>query len=244
MRRLLMKVLDDQRIVVGLGLLVAVAAGAFVIVGLPKNAGYPAANAAAQVLLDTKDSQLVTAASQEAINLPMRASLLGDLLATEQGTSLLARDAHIAPNELTVVPPTGLDPPAFQSPLEVKAAPFSAAATTPYVVLLSSNLLTAAQDDPTPVILIQTQAPNLAGATTLVDAATSAMNSILAAQASAHGSPFVVRTVTAAHMVVIPRRSRRPVYAVIGGLVIFLLWYGAAALASGVARRMQRPQLA
>jgi len=239
-----MRLFDDQRIVVGLGLLVAVAAGAFVIVGLPKKAGYPAANASGQVLLDTTDSQLVTAASQEAINLPMRASLLGDFLATAQGTSLLARDAHIAPSELTVVSPTALDPPAFQSPLEVKAAPFSAAATTPYVVLLSSNLLTAVQDDPTPVLLIQTQAPDLAGATALVDAATSAMNSILASAGSAHGSPFVVRTVTPAHMIVIPKRSRRPVYAVIGGLVIFLLWYGAATVGSGVARRMRRPQLA
>lgn len=240
-----MRLLENHRLVVGLGLIAAVAAGAFVLVGLPKHAALPAANAEAQVLLDTKDSQLVNAASREAINLPIRASLVGDMLATQQGSSLVARDAHIAPRELTVIAPTALDPPAFETPLVMKAAPFSAGATTPYVVLLSSNLLTAVQDDPTPVLTIQTQAPDLAGATSLINAAISAIRSTLAPQGSAQATPFVARTVIPAHRIVVPQRSRRPVYAVVGGLVIFILWYGAAAvLGAVIARRTQRPQLA
>jgi hypothetical protein len=240
----LWRLLDDQRIVVGLGVVVAVAAAAFAVVGLPRSSGPPAANAAAQVLLDTNRSQLITAASREAINLPMRATLVGDLVASDRLTGMVARDAHIPQSELTIIPPSSLEPPAVLSPLVTKAAPFAASATTPYVVLLNTNEGNVTQAFPMPIISIETQAPDLAAATTLVDAAISGLKSALAPQGGGRASPFVVRTVSPARMIVIPHKSRRAVYAVVGGLVIFMLWYGAAMLGGGIARRLRPAQLA
>lgn len=243
MRRLGRRLLGDQRIVLRLGVVAAFAAAAFVIFGLPKHASAPAANAEAQVLLDTNHSQLVTSASEEVVNLPLRATLISDLVASEEGSSVVARDAGIAPSELTVIGPSSTEPAPYVTPMVANAALFATAATTPYVALLNiTGLDNVGESAPIPIISIDTQAPNQAAASRLADAAISALKSAFGSQSVGQPNAFVVRPLSPARIVVIPQRSKRPMYAVVGGLLVFILWYSAAYLVPRIASRRRRPQ--
>jgi len=243
MRRIGRRLPGDQRLVFGLGVIAAVAAAAFVIVGLPKHPAAPAANAEAQVLLDTNHSQLVTSASEEVVNLPLRATLVSDLVASEEGSSVVARDAHIAPSALTVIGPSSTEPAPVLTPMVVNASLFATAASTPYVVLLNITGLESVGDSgPLPIITIGTQAPDQAAASRLADAAISALQSNFGSQSAGQPNDFVVRPLSPARIVVIPQSSKRPMYAVAGALVVFVLWYLAAYLVPRIASRRRRPQ--
>jgi hypothetical protein len=232
--------LRNRRTVVAIGAVIAVAAVMFAIIGLPRSAGPPAANAEAQVFLDTRDSQLVTAGSKGVTTLPIRATLVADLLGSDRYRALLADEAHVLPGQLEVLPPSSLDLPAVLSPLVTKAAPLFTAATEPYIVLLGTNEETAAS--PTQVISIATEAPTQAAAFRLANATIATLKSILAPRQDSTGT-FIVKTVVPPRSVVIHHRSRRAAYAVAGGLLIFLAWYAATLLGFRLARRRRLPQL-
>ncbi len=234
------RLLGDQRIGVGLGALVAVAATLFAMFVIPRSSGPPAANAVAQVLLDTTQSQLVTATSSGVVTLPTRATLVADLMASDQLRTVAAREAHIPSSELDILAPSSMATPAVLTPLVAKVEPLASAATTPYIVRLLTDQQTATS--PTPVISIETQAPDKPGATTLANATIAALRSVFAPPRPGANTEFVVRTITPPRTVVIPHRSRRVVYAVVGGLVIFVCWYGATLLGA-VAGKRRRPQL-
>ena len=236
------RLLGNRRIVVGLGAVVAIAAAVYAIVGLHQSSGPPVANAAAQVLLDTNDSQVVAAGSEGVVTLPVRATLVADLMASDQLTTLVAREADIPASHLEVIDPSSMAGPAFLTPLVTKAAPFALDGTSPYVVSLMTDELMS--DNPTQIITVETQAPDETRAKTLADAAISVLRSVFATQRAGQVSGFVVRTVLPPHRIVLPHRSRRVVYALVGAIVIFVFWYGATLLASGLARRVRRPQLA
>ena len=236
------RLLGDQRIVVGVGALVAVAATLFAMFVMPRSSGPPAANAVAQVLLDTSQSQLVTATSSGVVTLPTRATLVGDLMASDRLRAVAAREAHIPSSELGIVPPSAIATPAVMTPLVAKVEPLTSAAATPFIVILLTDQQTATS--PTPVISIETQAPDEAGARTLADATISALRSVFVPRPPGANPDFVVRTLMPPRTLVVPRRSRRGVYAVVGGLMIFAFWYGATLLGSALARKRRRTQLA
>jgi hypothetical protein len=236
------RLLGDQRIGVGLGALVAVAATLFAMFVIPRSSGPPAANAVAQVLLDTTQSQLVTATSSGVVTLPTRATLVGDLMASDQLRAGAARDAHIASSDLAIFAPSSMATPAVMTPLVANVAPLTSAAATPYVVRLLTDQQTATS--PTPVISIETQAPDEASARTLADATISALRSVFVPPRRGANPDFVVRMIMPPRTLVVPHRSRRGVYAVVGGVVIFVCWYGATLLGSGIGRKRRRTQLA
>lgn len=243
-RTTILGLLGNRGVMIGLGAVVIVAVGFYAIRGMSRSSGPHSASVAAQVLLDTTDSQLVTAGSGAVMTLPMRATLIADRMASEQMRAMIANAAHVPAGQLDVLPPVSTAAPAYSSLLTTKVAPLGAVTTAPYVV----SLYTGQQQPPatpTPVISVVTEAPDATGATTLANATASALKSSVAPDRSGRPTGFVIRTVTTQHAVVIPSHSRRRIYAVVGLLGMFIVWCGLSVMVARFAdRRVHTAQLA
>jgi hypothetical protein len=223
-----------RRIVVGLGLLAAIA------VGYAMKEGSPAATRSAvdaRVLVDTTGAGLASTVEDPhavADSLPMRAALLAEVMATDQVRTLLASHAHIRLSQLDVVPPSYSTFVPFGDLISQKSGTLGAYGSGRYV-------LTLLADEQTPLISIEADAPDQLSASRLADAAIYALKSSLASQQAGEGPPVVVRTVASPQRVELPSHVGRRSVAVIATLGVFALWCGGIVLVSCVARRMRRP---
>jgi hypothetical protein len=158
---LMARVLWRRRLLLGVGLLAAVAV-AFALGSSP-----PSTSAVAwtRVVLDTPKSQLVDAEPVAANSLPWRAGLLAHLLATPGTQEQIARAAGLRPEDLKVIDPTTVRPPVLAA-VPQKASEAASSATPPY------TLVATVADDALPLLALTATAPDRAAARRLASAAT------------------------------------------------------------------------
>lgn len=243
-----------RRLVMGLGLVVAVAAGLLALRVTSPGPGAPTWVASTGVLIDTADSQLVNVDPPGVDVLPTRAYLLADLMASNPLEAQVAREAGIPASQLEVLGPSSRAGPPVLTPLETETAKFADLAHGRYVLNLYA-------DGESSLISIDAQAPDAARATTLAGAAISVLKSSLSpsqsspapSQSSPAAKSAAGRQATPAQSYVVttlgPTRatqaigpSGRRLVAAIGSLVVFALWCAGIVLFSGLARRMRLAQ--
>ena len=159
----LLRVLWRRRLLVGLGVLLAIGIAVAVGPAAPVHGGV----ATTRVVLDTPSSQIVFRDPRGADTLTWRATLLTELMATEETRVGIARAVGVPTDKVVVVVPA-LTAPADPTTLPIAAAEAAAIRPEPYVV--------AFRYDPVlPVISIETHAPNRGAAARLAEASTRAL---------------------------------------------------------------------
>jgi hypothetical protein len=211
-------ILWERRIVVAIGVIVAVAAGL-----LADRAGGASSGAATpgtgtvRVVLDTGDSQLVKAAPRGADTLPMRATLLADRLASAAGKTLVAKGSGVRPSDLVVVIPAATKDPTSETPLVKRITKVTAAVYAPYV-------LEVRVDDVTPIISIKAHGPDDAHIRRLTEAAVASLRSLLVADDGSDSKGFVLDTVAPVRVERTPIGSNAVVLMLGAALAVFFLW--------------------
>jgi hypothetical protein len=227
---IVLKVISRWRIVLAIGLLVAVAA-AFAV-GRPQST--KSGVALTRVALDTPNSQIVYSAPTGAGTLPWRASLLTHLVASEAIKREIAQRMGIHPYELAVVDPTLVAPP-VPSSLPKAAAEVAAINPAPYVV---TTYLT---NGGLPIISIGANAPDRAAAARLAAATADVIKS---EAGSGHGDTelqrFVIQSVAPIHAKTLVTTGK-PVKAVALLIFVFGLW--CAGLGTFIGARKVLPRL-
>jgi hypothetical protein len=232
----ILRILWDRRIIVGLGVLVAVAAGVLAGHKVRDRVAADSGQAKVRMVLDTADSQLVEAAPKGADSLPLRAALLADTLSTEAGTASIARGAGVPRDMVAVRGPAALRAPALQSPLVSRVSAVVGSQGPPYVVDVNA-------DELTPIITIEANAPDVSRATRLTTAAAATLRSLLVSQDGTHSRGFVLDTV--APLKAKQLTSHRPPESVVmlaGALATFACWCFCVVLGFGAARRTREPE--
>ena len=201
------ELLRRRRILLAVGLVVAVALGAAVAGVLPPRraaATQPAGEALAQVVIDTRVPLVATTAPGADETIVQRSVLLADLMGSNAMTPLIAQRAGVQPDALAVLGPA-LPPvsefslvPDGQLPQDAAAAA-QTAVHTPYVVRLQPNYTV-------PVVSIGATAPDVHDAVALAQAtiatlksATLPSNAIAKAPMSAPTAHSVVKRAAGAH---------------------------------------------
>jgi hypothetical protein len=230
----MLRLLWSWRIVAGLGVVVAVAAG--VLAGSKAEARTAAGSATVSgfaLMLDTEESQLVAAAPDGAWTLPTRAFLLADAIAGDTATATIARDAGVAEAELAVLGPSARKVPSVDSPLVSKVYAVTSSSAAPYVV----NVLA---DNMTPIIKVEASAPDTAGTERLARAVEGALRDMLVRHDADHKHGFVLDAVTPLRTKKLPAPSSHArLLTVAAALMTFVLWCAGVVLAAGLARRLR-----
>jgi hypothetical protein len=218
----------ERRIIVALGVLMAVAAGL-----LAGRSGQAPGSAVGTVrmLLDTTDSQLVKGAPTAADTLSTRAALLADDLASDTGSRIVAQRAGVHDEQLAILGPSARMVPPLDSPLVGRLSVATSSASAPYVVDVFADGLT-------PIISIEAHAADAARAGRLADAAAGGLQALLVADDS-HGSRgFVLDKVAALRTKhVVGASPHRRLLMVAGALVVFGFWCMCVVVVDGTSRR-------
>jgi hypothetical protein len=211
-------ILWERRIVVAIGVVVAVAAGLLAGRASGASPGDPIpGTGTVRVVLDTADSQLLKAAPRGADSLPMRASLLADTLASSAGKTLVARESGVDPLDLVVVIPAATKDPTSETPLVKRIAKVTASVHAPYVVEVSV-------DDVTPIISIKANAPDDAHVRRLTAAAVASLRSLLVAGDGSDSQGFVLDTVAPVRVERTPVESHAAALMLGAALAVFCFW--------------------
>jgi hypothetical protein len=226
-----LQLLRERRVLVAIGVLLALAAG--LLVGRASHDAGDTSRASAQMVLDTKNSQLVEAAPDGASMLPVRAFLLADTLATDSGRALIARAAGVPEKQLDVLGPSATGVPVVDSPLVTQVAGAVSDAGAPYVV-------NAVVDQVTPMILILANAPDGRTASKLATAAQGTLRSLLVHEDGHQTRGFALRTTSAVEVTPIPGASRRRLMMVAAAAFVFGLWCTCIVLIAGTRQRLAR----
>jgi hypothetical protein len=236
-------VLRRHRLGMVLGLVLAVAAGAFVGGLLPPGAhhrGQTTYETVSQVMVDTRTPLVATVNPTAGQTVVPRSVFLSAVVDTDATAAKIAAQAGVSRDELSVVGPTlppvnlfGLLPDGLlpQSALTASLA----AANTPYIVELVPN--------PTvPIIEIGTAAPTVRAAIALAHAAMTALRSATLPPAQAGSPPATPRpslTVESLGPLAAGGFTGSSVHllrAVAGAIALFALWCAGLVCASGIAR--------
>lgn len=195
---------------------------------------YEVGIASAEVLVDSPNSQVIDLGDRESSadvsSLSARAQLLGDLVATSPLKDRIARRARIAPDLLIAIRPSAV-PSVEPTPLETGAA---TGTSDP-----SANILSVRVHESLPIIGADAQAPDPATAARISDAAVAELRLYLENAAAADSVPdarkLVVEALGPARSSVVTRGPRR-MFAVLGALVIFVIWCAGILVATALAR--------
>jgi hypothetical protein len=218
--------------------LVAIVLGFSLIVGLllafkpglpPRSRQYVVHRSSADVLIDTRDSQVVTVNGRgpDLPTLAGRANLIGNLMTGGRLKEAIASAAGVPSELLTVVPPGNAATPGV-APLPVKS---------PASIGLSeaeSTILSLSTDETLPILHIVVQAPDEATARALTTAAVSELKKYLGSVAAAQKIPAVHQLVLRELGAPVAETAIRGLprkYALIATLVLALL--GCAAIVGG-----------
>lgn len=213
-----------RRVLVGVVVLAAVFVGFLISYRVslpPESRKYEVGVASARILVDTPNSQVVAVAPTGSETLGGRANLLANLM-TEGGVkAAIARRAGLRPKRLLAVAETAAA--AQTVPQSAKRDP-----TAP---LLMTSLVTSPSGDPLPIIEIETQAADLAGAARLAAAAVSGLRAYLDSKAAVESVPDARRlrvTGLGAPQARMEVRGPKRVVALAAAIFVFLL--GCAAI--------------
>lgn len=234
------RLLWARRILAGLGIVVALAAG--VLAGHKAQARSAAAGGTVSTLalmLDTSDSQLIAAAPAGAWTLPHRASLLADAVASDAAVRATARRAGVPAKDLAVLGPAARRLPAVDSPLVSQVYRLASTWAAPYTVNVFA-------DNVTPIIKVQAQAPTPARAARLARAAGDTLRSTLVLDDGRDKGGFVLDTVAPLRTKHLPvKSSHASLMMVAGALATFVFWCAGIVLAVSLGRRvlaLRRPR--
>ena len=230
----ILRLLWHRRVAVALGGLIVIALAAAAIRGVSLGPlggiGGPQVSAvvSGRVLIDTSNSELVHVKPKAIETLAMRAMLWAELLASEPARQTVAREAHVAPDELAVLGPSTRIEPAVLTPLVTRASPAALAPPEP-------NVLRVYASEVLPVIALEATARDERQARLLMDAAVDGLRSFVAPDGTGVTPPFVVEPFAsprATEIVTQPGRLRF----VLVGVVAFGLWCCAIVIVEGIAR--------
>ena len=227
--------LTRHRVWVAVGCVAAILAGLLAA----SRSQAPAARVAiatGRVLIDQDPSLVADLKGKGEETIGIRARLLGDLLAGEEGRAVIARTAGVSPDLVGVTTPAG-GPATIQVPLPQKASEFAASTRTakPYSI-------TVVSDDRVPVLTVNAQAPTPRAAALLVTGATAGLNALISARtvdprhavvATPVGTP-VARFAPPAHQL------SPTIIAPAAALAIFLAWCLGMVVVAGLARGLRR----
>ena len=222
----LLRRLWRRRVLLGAGILVAVAA--LVAFGGTSPVTTRGALASTSVTVDTPRSQLVAAAPAGADTLAWRAVFLAHLMATDTSKMELARRLGVSLNQVAVVDPT-LTQPLVPTDTAEAATKVASSASAPYV------LTTFPPNTSVPLISIQAAGPDRADAARLAEAAVA----VLQSRGSTDDRPFASQVMTNAGVlrrqplvvsqaapvrIKVVRISSLSAKAVVVPLFVFLAW--------------------
>jgi hypothetical protein len=231
----ILQVLWQRRVLIAVGAVVAVAVAA--LGARSESAAVTGAVASGKVLFDTADSQLVEAAPKEGATTPMRAFLLGELVAGDEGRAIVARRAGVPTRELTVIGPSASLQPPLETPLAKQVRAATVAPTT-------SNVVRVFTDTVSPILAIEASAPDGRRAQALVDATANSLAALAAQHDATASHGFVTEVVASPRVRETVSASHRAVFAVVAAIALFALWCAAIVVAWGIAGRGARPAVA
>jgi len=200
----------------------------------PQSRQYQVSLAAADILIDTRDSQLVAVGGKgpDLTTLAGRANLIGNLMTGGPLKNAIAKEAGVSPGLLVVVPPANVNTPG------VTPAPVTPPASRG-LADVDSTILNLSVDETLPILHVTAQAPDVATASRLSSATIAALRQYL-------GSVAASQHIPAAHQLVV-RKFGAPVaqvatrglprrFALIATIILVLVGCGAIVGASWFAR--------
>jgi len=233
----ILRVLWRRRVLVALGLLLASAVGILALCrvslappGLERRA-VPAGSATQRVLVDTPRSLLADARPEGVTSIVTRATVLGNLLASDEARVAMARQTGLRAEEIDVTGP-GAEAAAVPTPL-AEAAIETARPRQPYAITVS-------QPDPTlPILNVYVSAPDPAEARELAGAASAALPSAVGRGPVGGQSLRVepVGRVQVASRMVGPGTAK----AAIAAVVLFVFWCVLVLLVDAIQARSTGP---
>jgi len=227
----ILHVLWGRRIIVALGIFVAVAAG--LLAGRASAGSGSSGVGVLRMVLDTTDSQLVAAAPKGADTLSMRASWLADSLATDEGRAAVARAAAVPEDQLLILGPAATREPMIVTPLVRGVSEATSASGASYIVNLTAN-------EVTPIITIEAHGPDASQAAKLAQAAAAGLRTMLVSGDGTQSRGFELDTAAPVRTEEMVSGSRRSVAMLGAALVIFVGWCVCVVLGVGIAQTMRR----
>jgi hypothetical protein len=200
----------------------------------PQSRQYQVSLAAADILIDTRDSQLVAVGGKgpDLTTLAGRANLIGNLMTGGPLKNAIAKEAGISPDQLAVVPPANVNTPG------VTPAPVTPPASRG-LADVDATILNLTVDETLPILHVTAQAPGVETASELSSATIVALRHYLGSVAASQHIPaahqLVVRKFGAPVAQVATRGLPRRV-ALIVTILLALLGCGAIVGASWFAR--------
>jgi hypothetical protein len=224
------RVLLRHRILMGLGVVVAVAVGVLAMGGKQQFTGV----AGARVLLDTRASLVADSTSKGSAAVTSRVALLADLMASDRVSAAIAARAGVRSDQLAILGPS-VDAPKVQVPLVERSFAAAVAAARQDDLISVRPFLGGV-----PIIAINASARDAARARKLADAAVSALGDETVAL-TGHGRQGLVATQlghTSSRTVAggAPGRMR----AMAAAIAVFVLWCMAIVIGSGIVRELRR----
>ena len=159
----ILRLLSRRRLLVAIGLVLAIAAGVYVTTAATKTTG----TASARVMVDTARSQLIHGAPRGDDTLTWRSVLLAYLGGTRPLTDRITDEVGIRRKELLVAYPT------LEDPWRPAALPSKAAEAA--LVVWEKYILTVSFEELLPIISLKGEAPDREASVRLVEAAVSAL---------------------------------------------------------------------
>ena len=229
-----LRLLWGRRLLVALGALLAVCAIALVFVGpiAPGGGTSVVGVASGRWLIDTPDSQLVYASPKAADTLSMRATLLADLLASDELKAKIVRAAGLRPAQVEILGPSQHVEPVTPTPLVTQALVAAARPEAPYRLSIYS-------DGSTPLIAADAQAPDARSARALVDAARTSLEGLLPQLTAGARSGVVLEELATPAPEEVATHSRARLIALAAAMLVFPLWCAALIMGSGLAERLR-----
>jgi hypothetical protein len=216
-------------------LLVALVALAAIFVGLaltyrfslpPESRKYEVGIANSRVLVDTPASQVVQVDPRGSETLGTRASLIATLMVEGEVKAAIAERAGLPPKELVAL---------SQADIDAGSVP-SSTLDDPDVNLLTTQVYASPEGDQLPIVEVEAQAPSVAGAANLAEAATSGLRDYLDSKAAAEDAADRRRLrVTPLGEPQARLEVRGPSRVIAVGSALFILIAGCAAIVGGSA---------
>jgi hypothetical protein len=195
----------------------------------PKPRRYDVGVATAQILVDTPQSQLVQVSPAGLLLLSEQANVIATLMVDGTIKSEIAQRAGIPADELAGVTSAAIEQ-SSSGPLPVSVPP------GPHSFTLATQLLTTNSGDALPIIAVNAQAPDSAGAARLANAAISGLRAYLSSKAALARIPGADRLQVSAYgPPQVVTQTRGPSSAIAFVVVIAVLLLGCAAILAALA---------
>jgi hypothetical protein len=185
--------------------------------------------ASMRVLVDTEDSELVYTSPEAADIVGEKAAMIADLMATDPLKRMIAANAGLRADQLTVLGPSSMSEPSVPTWLSDRAAPVGMEQRGSYALI-------ARADGQLPIITIETRAPDARRAQVLASAAASALKTWAPPNNLGQMPGFVVRALAPPRSSEMVVATGRRLFAIIAAGGLFGAWCVSILIGAGIAR--------